>query len=967
VAVTAASRGSETGPSTGATGRATLVYLESTRYWTGRSEVAGGPLPSSGSPPALNGRRTECDVLDRLLADMRGGQSGALVVRGEAGIGKTALLDYLAERAAGCRIARATGVESEMEVACGGLHQLCGPMLDRLDRLPEPQRNALEAAFGRGNSEVSPDRFVVGLAVLSLLADAAEDRPLVCLVDDAQWLDRLSLDALAFVARRLVGERIALVFAAREPSDGPELEGLPGLAVGGLSDVDALALLDSVVVGPVDERVRARIVAETRGNPLALIELPRGLTPAELAGGFGLPDTMPLASRIELGFLRRLEPLPPQTRRLLLTAAAEPIGDVTLLWRAAELLGIAPDSAAPAETEGLIEIGTRVRFRHPLVRSAACRAAGLGELQKVHWALAEATDPDLDPDRRAWHRALAAAGPDEAAADELERSAARVQRRGGVAAAAAYLERAVELTPDPARRGERALVAAQAKLDAGAAENAVELLATARLCPLDDLQRARLERLRAQVAFLGGRGKESVPLLVDAAGRLGPLDARLARETYLEALGAGIYAGRLGDGDALERAAREALATHVGPGPPTSADRLVQGLAVWLTEGHAAAVPSLRAALAAFAREEEDGAEVLRWFWLVAPVALELWDPDAWHELCSRSLSIARDLGALSALSTALIYNAGVLVHEGRFADAEALNQEADAINQAAGNPPLTYTELSLAAWRGRETPALELIEHSIEDASARGEGRTVALAEYGRVVLYIGLGRYEQAHAAARRVCEHEDLALFGWTLPELIEAAARTGDHAAATAAMSRLERRTSGANTAWARGIEARCRALVSDGDDADALYREAIEQLAGSRIELHLARAQLLYGEWLRRERRRVDAREQLRAAHEFFDRGGERGFAERARRELLATGETVRKRSPETRDDLTPQEAHIARLAREGRTNPEIGAELFISPRTVEWHLGKVFWKLGISSRRELRDALPHAGRQAAAV
>jgi DNA-binding CsgD family transcriptional regulator/tetratricopeptide (TPR) repeat protein len=928
--------------------------------------VADGPVSSSDPRPALYGRRAERDVLDRLLADIRGGESRVLVVRGEAGIGKTALLDYLAERAAGCRIARSTGIESEMEVAWGALHQLCGPMLDRLERLPEPQRDALEAAFGRRTSEASPDRFLIGLAVLSLLADAAEERPLVCLVDDSQWLDRVSSEALAFVARRVAGERLALVFASREGGEQRELEGLPGLAVGGLSDADALSLLDSVVVGPMDERVRERIVAETRGNPLALVELPRGLGPADLAGGFGLPDTMPLASRIELGFMRRLEPLPPPTRRLVLTAAAEPTGDATLLWRAAELLRIAADAAAPAEAEGLLEVGTRVRFRHPLVRSAACRAAGVGELQKVHRALAEATDPDLDPDRRAWHRALAASGPDEAVAHELERSAGRVDRRGGVAAAAAYLERAVELTPDPSRRGERALVAARAKLDAGAIANALDLLATARHCPLDELQQARLERLGAQVAFVDVRGKDAVPLLADAARRLEPLDASLARETYLEALGAGIYAGRLGDSEVLRSAARAALATP-GAGRPMAVDLLLEGLALWLTEGHAVAVPSLRAAVDAFVRGTSDDAEIVRWLWLAAPAAIELWDFDRWHEMTSRSLSFARDLGALSALPTALIYSAGVHLLAGRFSDAEALSEEADAINAAAGSPPLTYTALALAAWRGRETTALELIERSAKDATARGEGRTVALAEYGRVVLSLGLGRYERALAAARQLCKYEDVSIFVATLPELIEAATRVGEQGAAESALAQFEERTGGAESAWARGTEARCRALVSEGRDADALYQEAVEQLAGVRSELHLARTQLVYGEWLRREGRRVDAREQLRPAHDFFEGVGASGFAERARRELLATGETVRKRSPETRDDLTPQEVHIARLAREGRTNPEIGAELFLSPRTVEWHLGKVFAKLGISSRRELRDALPDAGRQAALI
>ena len=553
---------------------------------------------------ALYGRRSECEVLDRLVADVRAGHSRALVLRGEPGIGKTALLDYLAERAPGCRIARAVGVESELELSCAGLHQLCEPLLDRLERLPEPQRITLETAFGRRRGAAPPERFLIGLAVMGLLSSVAEERPLVCLVDDAQRLDRVSADALAFVARRLAAERVALVFAVREPTGEPAFEGLPDLVVGGLGDADARALLDSIVAGPVDERVRARIVAETRGNPLALVELPRGLTPAELGGGIGLPDTMPLAGRIELDFMRRLEPLPPETRRLLLTAAVEPVGDVTLLWRAAQRLRIGADASGPAEAAGLIEIGTRVRFRHPLVRSAACRAAGAGELRTVHRALAEATDPLVDPDRRAWHRALAAVGPDETVAAELDGSAARVQHRGGVAAAAAFLERATELTPDPARRGARALAAARAKLDAAAPNAALDLLATAELCPLDTLQRARLERLRAQVTFAGRRGRHALPLLLGAAIRLEPLDGALARATFLEALGAGVCAGRLGDGRTLRRTVRAARAARSGAEPPAALDLLLDGLATWFAEGHVAAVRPLQRAVQAFARQE---------------------------------------------------------------------------------------------------------------------------------------------------------------------------------------------------------------------------------------------------------------------------------------------------------------------------------------------------------------------------
>jgi DNA-binding CsgD family transcriptional regulator len=921
---------------------------------------------SDPGPRLLRGRRSECEALDRLLANVRAAQSRVLVLRGEAGIGKTALLEYLMECASGCHVARAAGVESEMELAFAGLHQLCAPMLNRLERLPDPQRDALSTAFGLSAGE-PPDQFLVGLAVLSLLAEVAEEEPLVCLVDDAQWLDHASAGTLAFVARRLLAERVGFVFALREPSDDGDLARLPELVVGGVNDADARALLDSVIKGPVDEPVRDRIIAETRGNPLALLELPRGLTPAELAGGFGLPDTMPLSSRIEEGFRRRLESLRVETRRLLLTAAAEPVGDVTLLWRAADRLGIGVDEAAEAEAAGLIEIDGRVRFRHPLVRSAVYRSASTQERQDVHRALAEVTDPESDPDRRAWHRAHATRAPDEEVAVELEHSAGRAQARGGVAAAAAFLERATQLTLDPTRRGGRALAAAEAKFEVAAPERVFALLATAELCPLDALQRARLERLRAQLTFARRRGSDAARLLLEAARRLEPLDAGLARETYVEAIGAAIFAGRLSDSRDLRKAAEAARAAPSGSEPPRAIDVLLDGLATRFTDGYVAGVPPLRRALHAFVREEGRRQDELAWLLLASPVAHEAWDDEAADRLTARSVARARDAGALTILPIALEYRAGVHFHSGELAAASALIEEANAISEATGNTPLVYASLVLAAWRGQEASTVELIEASIRDATARGEGRVISLMEYARAVLYNSLGRYQAALAAAERACEHEDLGLFAWPLTELIEASARTGSLDVAAAAFRRLEQRTRAGGTDWALGIEAASRALLSDGDDADALYREALERLESGRCAFHRARVQLLYGEWLRRDGRRVDAREQLRAAHEMFTEFGAGGFAERARRELLATGETVRTRKDDATDELTPQELAIARLAAEGHTNPEIGAQLFLSARTIEWHLRKVFAKLAISSRRQLRAALPESSQDVASV
>jgi DNA-binding CsgD family transcriptional regulator len=894
-------------------------------------------------------------MLDRLLDVVRGGESRALVVRGEPGVGKTALLDSLAGQASGCRVARTAGVQSEMELAYAGVHQLLTPMLYRLERLPGPQREALRTAFGLGPGS-APDRFLVGLGVLSLLADVAEEHPLVCLVDDAQWLDRASAQVLGFVARRLVAESVGLVFAARVPGD--ELAGLPELRLQGLSEADAAELVASVTFGPLDAQVRDRIIAEARGNPLALLEFPRGLSSASLAGGFAVPGGLSLPSRLEASFRGRVGQLPMDTQRFLLVAAADPAGDPTVLWRAIAELGIPAEAVTPAEADDLIEIRARVAFRHPLLRSAIYRAAHPEERRAGHGALAAATDPEVDPDRRAWHRAHSALAPNDDVADELERSAGRAQRRGGLAAAAAFLERATALTADPARRGARALDAAQAKFEAGGPGAALELLATAQLSPLDTLQRARLERLRARIAFIGSRGRDAPQLLLDAARGLEPLDAGLARATYLDAFAASIYSGRVAGDRVMRDVAEAARAARRGAGRPTAADLLVDSLAIRFTDGYVAAVPSLQRALRALTRERKVHEADLSWLWIVSQVAHEVWDDEALYASADRALQMARDRGALAALPALLDYRASLYMHTGRFRDASALIGEAEVISEATGAVPFRYVLLALAAWRGEEAEAVALIEAGIRNATDRGAGLGISTAEYSRAVLYNGLGRYEAALGAAERACEYEDLGMFDWKLAELIEASVRTGGRPAAKAACRQLEERAAAVTTDWALGMRARSRALLSSGDDADGLYRESLGRLANTRITLQFARAQLLYGEWLRRENRRVDAREQLRAALEFFDRIGAEGFAGRAGRELLATGETIRKRTAEASGELTAQEVVIARLAREGLSNPEIGTRLFISARTVQYHLGKVFAKLAISSRAQLDQVLP---------
>ena len=895
-------------------------------------------------------RASEREALNGLLAGVREGQSAVLVIRGEAGIGKTALLRYTARHASGFRVAQVTGVEAEMELPFSGIHQLCAPVLDQLGALPQLQQDALNVALGLEPGEV-PDRFLVGLAVLGLLSAAAEERPLLCLVEDVHWLDAASGVILGFVARRLEADSVAIVATIREPNTRHDFDGLPELRLNGLAEEDARTLLISAVPGRIDDRVRDRIVAETRGNPLALLDLPRSMSAAELAGGFELLPAMDLPRHLEEQYHQRAGELPEETQRLLVLAAAEPIGDATLVWRAAHGLGIDRSALAPAEDAQLVEIGARVRFRHPLVRSAVYREATASERRDAHRALAEATDADTDPDRRAWHRAHAAMGVDEAVAGELERSADRAQARGGVAAAAAFLTRAAELTPDPAERGRRALAAAQAKFDAAAPDAALELIGAAELAPLDELQRARLERLRAEIVFARTRGGDAPALLLDAARRLEPLDAALARETHLEAIAAAMFAGRIGDRPNVREVAEAAQVAPAAEQPPRAIDLLLDGLATRFTEGYSAGVPPLRKALDAFRDVDELTAREVRWLWLACRLAQDLWDDELWHVLATRGVRVARDTGALNLLPNMANYLAALNVHSGAFAAAAALIDEVDAITQATGLPPLQYSAAMLAAARGDQSEVL--FESSLRSATERGEGSAVGLYWSLTALLHNSHGHYGEALAAARRACEHEDVMAYGWALVELIEAGVRVDRPDEAASALERLSERTQASGTEWALGIEAGSRALLSDGPDAERLYCEAVDRLARTRGVVHLARARLIYGEWLRRENRRVDAREQLRAAHETFSEIGAEGFADRARHELLATGETARKRTDDARPVLTPQEAHIARLARDGLSNPEIGAQLFISPRTVQYHLRKVFLKLDITSRNQL--------------
>ena len=899
------------------------------------------------------GRQREREVLGRLLDDARAGRGGVLVLYGEPGMGKTALLDLAVELAGHCKVVRTAGVEGETELPYAALQQLSGPIFGLSERLPDPQREALSVAFGLSAGH-APNPLLVGLAVLGLLVEAANDQPLLCVVDDAQWLDRASARALAFIARRLLADRIALLFAARERSEA--FGGFPEVQIGPLGRRDARALLESVLPTRVDDRVLERIVTETNGNPLALLELPRGMNPSELAGGFGLPAAAPLSDQIEEHFMRRAANVPPDARRLLLLAAADPTGDLALVSRAAERLGI-PESAARAlESDGVLDLRTGVVFRHPLARSAVYRAAAADERSEVHRALADATDPETDPDRRAWHRAQATSMPDEDVAAELERSAARAQARGGFAAAAAFLERSSVLTVDRARRAGRELAAAQAKYEAGAFDEAVTLAANAEGGQLEGVQRAELDLLRARISFAEERGNEAPRLLLTAAKDFEPFDARRAREIYLEALSAALFAGRLAGAWGAREVAAAAQALPESPMPPAASDLLLDGLARMITEGPATGTPAVREALRAFGSADNQADEGQRWWrWLAGRAAGFIWDYEAWDSLTKRQIGAAREAGALAELPFALSTRVGVCLFGGDVAAASSLNEESNGLAEATGSqivPP--YGILTVAAFRGREVELRRSVETTTEEFIRHGEGIGLTLSLWATALLCNGLARYADAFEAAEQASEDpRELWFANFALIELIEAASRTGREDRATSALQILSESTSASGTPWALGVEARSRALLAHGEGAEKLYREAIDRLEPTRLPVDLARARLLYGEWLRRDRRRIDARQQLRIAYDFFSDAGMEAFAERARIELRATGDQARERTPDALDQLTPQEAQISRLVAEGHTNREIAAQLFISPSTVEYHLSKAFRKLDVKSRTQL--------------
>ncbi|MFD7024450.1 AAA family ATPase [Promicromonospora sukumoe] len=890
-------------------------------------------------PRPLFGREREQRRLDDLTGAARDGRGGALLLLGEAGIGKSTLLDHAERVATGFHVVRVAGAQHEAELPFAGLHQLCLPLLGHLADLPATHREALSGAFGL--TSATPDVFHVGLAALGLMAAAARERPLLCLVDDAQWLDADSARALAFVARRVSAEPVAFVLGARLPHEAAELDALPGLFVGPLAAADARALLTAQSHEVLDEQVRDRLLVEARGNPLALLALPR-------AGGFAPPDAGSAPSRVERGFAAALDRLPDDARTLLTIAAADPTGDPALLWPAARALGLDAEAAGAAATAtGLVEFGTRVRFFHPLARAVAYESAGPAGRRLAHRLLAEATDPGTDPDRRAWHGAQAAAVPDAGLAAALERSASRAQARGGAAAAAAFLERAAELTPDPDRRTARTFAAVRALLDAGAADRAAELLGTVDAAGPDPLRQAEADLLRGRIAFVRVGDGDGPAHMLRAAARLADLDPERSRASYLEALEMSLLVGRAtGMTDRVLREARASSSTA-----PRRQPDVLDALTVLATEGHRAGVPLLRDAL-----DGADGAMWTRHPALAVVLASELWDPHLHATIVEWLLKSGRASGSPLVLRLGLAQVTSAAALAGDLDRATSAAAEEEAIADATGGPPVIYHRVQLAAMRGRREEALALFEEVT--AAAGSGGQLVANVHWASAVLHNALADYPTALAEARRAVDLDDLFIAGFSLPELVEAAVRCGEESAAAGALDALTERTEASGTATGRGVAAYARGLVTGIEDH---YREAVRLLADSPLLPYRARAHLLYGEWLRREGRRRDCRPHLRTAHELFSGAGIEAFARRAADELRATGETARSRSGHTRDRLTPQELHIARLVATGATSNEVAARLYLSPRTVEAHLRNIFRKLQISSRRQLRDRADLAG------
>ncbi|WP_051450853.1 LuxR C-terminal-related transcriptional regulator [Actinospica robiniae] len=920
--------------------------------WRGAREATADPLL---------GRFAEREAIAGLLEAMRDGLGGALVFVGEAGIGKTRLLDYAAAqaRAAQVELTRLVGVEAEQPLGYGALHRLLRPHLHRIDRLPPRQRDALNTAFGL--ADAAPlDRHLVGLATLTLLSGVALELPLLCLIDDVHWLDRESAETLAFVARRLQADSLGLIFAARTGIEARGLfDAMTSLRVDGLPVADARELLALATPGHLDAAVADRIVAGTGGNPLALIELGAQLNAEQLAGVVPMPDPLPVSRLLEAHFQQAVAALPPDTRTLLLLIAAAPTDDPTVIWHAAGVLGLSARAAAAAVEAGVLDRAAAPGFRHPLIRSSVYAAASGDERRRIHAALATATDPTRMPDRRAWHRAAAALGADDAAAADLDAASDWARARGGYSAQALFLSKAAELTTEPTERAGRYLAAAEAHLASGdhaAVQPLLDLAAPALNRPA---ARARALRIRASAELFNTRSDRVAAMMLDAVAELGDADIRMTWELLYEAVHAAVIARDPMYRTTLAEVADAVTAAPRDPDAPAwSPDPLIEALAVRAAHGYERSVSSIQAALAGLRASPELHDRATPFCVLVSLAATDVWDIDANIEIISRLAAVNRSQGALYDLSLCVSDFAYTQIWNGRLNAAEALYAEADDYARAIGltvqgdlNKGLLY------AWMGREAEVRATVATMDAVADTYGLGMLRQLALQALCILDLGLGRYGEAKRHALLAYEEDAPSQGNLMLPLLVEAAVRAGDRHTAARALTRLEERAQSAGTPWALGMLARCRALMDEGDDAEAWYQESIDLFAKVPLAAEQARSRLLFGEWLRRRRRRVEARTQLRSAYESFDAWGASLFAERARTELLATGETARRRVPGAGSDLTPQERQVALLAVSGLTNAEIASRLFITTSTVEFHLNKVFRKLGITSRRRIAAAL----------
>lgn len=913
------------------------------------------------------GRDAELGEIERLVASVRDGGSGVVVVRGGAGIGKTTLLDAASAAASDLLVLRVAGVEAELALGFAGLHQLLMPLSEMFGVLPVPQASALEGAFGLGSTV--PDRFFVALAALTLLSHAAADRGLLVVVDDAQWLDQESADALRFVARRIDADRIGLLWAVREPSlVGDSVGEFPTVWLGGLDDDAAASLLASVHGERIDPFVRDRLIADADGNPLALVELAGGLSRAQLAGLTPLPERRPITGAVEASFLRAVRALPALTQLLVLVAAADPTGNPVLLWRAGTVLGFDAAAAGPAVSAGLIQIDVAVSFRHPLLREVVYRGAAGGDRRRVHRALADATSADRDPDRRAMHLAEAALGPDEAVAGGLQRAAERAGDRGGYAASATLLERAAQLTPAPAQRAVRLLRAAQANFGAGALARARDQLAAAVPELDDEFLAAQARRMEGNLALVGvGRtasndpsplgGSDAAALLVEAAVAMSRFDLQMARDTFVDAFSAVSLLGswsRLSLHDVASRMARTGPAsTSAG----AAADALHDGFADVFSDRYASAIPRLRAGLDGL---RGDGAGAPDWH----VMTMGVWASFAIGDYATARLLLddvtrrARERGAVSYLAPAFFHLGCWELAVGTLAAADACCSQRRLLLDVRGlESGVDGPTLVVQAWRGREVDVRAGAPDALRRGERRGHGWTVSLARRALMLLELGQGNYDAAAAAVPSTGWDLDLISGPFNAADAVEALVRAGRLDDAHDHLGWLTDRAAGSGATVEAGLCHLSRAVLGDVDDVEGEFVAAISLLDGSAGRHHVGRAQLLFGEWLRRGRRRADARRELRLAYDLLSSAGADGFAERARLELLATGARARRRVAGPDVELTAQEQRVARLAAVGATNAEIAAELFISPYTVDHHLRNVFGKLGLTSRRQLARAL----------